>query len=255
MLSKRPWVWLLVLLIACGERPTRMERAPVLPLDVRYRDGIYRAEYDAYDSLGWKPFLEVQIRGGRVVSAQYEEINPAGDYKSRNQRYTDLMRAQTGNSPLEVMLELADRLVERNGADIEVVSGATQTSNRFKALAEEVLKNALEGSYETGILPMDDTYTVEGERNAEGWLPKLTVRIEGGKITQVSFDRVDPQGRSYRKRPDPEARRWDQLVSDLEAQWIQTQDLEKLTVGSDANGPYLLMRGLFRRVQFIRLGR
>jgi major membrane immunogen (membrane-anchored lipoprotein) len=48
-----------------------------------YKNGTYTAAYDARDSHGWKPVLEIVIEKGKIVSATFDYVNAAGKLKSQ----------------------------------------------------------------------------------------------------------------------------------------------------------------------------
>lgn len=237
---------LMALVLAC--QPQQEQKDEVKPLDVTYADGIYRGEYDAFDNYSWKPFIEIQIRGGKIVSASWDETNQAGEFKSQNQWYSETMKKQSGVTPVEASNVLIDRLVARNGADIDTVTGATHTSQRFRVLADAVLKNILAGKKDKTVLPLDEVYTVESERDAENFVTKLQLSFKGGKIVEVRLDKYDVNNNSYRAGTGDANKKWDGIAKDLEKQLLEKQQIELVTPPSGGENLTEVMRGLVRRI-------
>lgn len=242
-----------ILFLSCAQEQRVSQE--IVPLDVTYKDGIYKATYDSFDANNWKAFIEVQIRGGVIVSASFDDINPSGEYKTQNQWYSQTMKQNAGLSPLEAANELADRLVVRNGADVDGIAGATITSKRFFELAKAALEKASVGDLETAVLPLDETYTVEGDRDAEGYLPRLVLTFENGKITKVVFDQIHLNGESKR---NAEGERvdltWKETVDGLESALLQSQDPNALSAPPGQELVADLFRGLIKRVLLQRRG-
>ncbi len=244
-----------------GCTPEKEAEVKIEPLDVTYQDGIYKATYDVYDSYGWKPFVEIQVRGGIIGSANYDDINTSGDYKTQNQWYSDTMKKETGISPLDAANELVDRVVARNGGDVDTISGATITSQRFLELVSAALKNAQAGKDESEILFLNDTYKVEGDRDAKGVLPSLSLTFNAGKITSAVFNQNDINGVQFRT-DDPynetfknmNGVTWVETVTKIENALILSQDPQALVAEKGFELLTELIRGLAEKAQKMRMG-
>lgn len=105
----------------------------------KYTDGTYTAETEP-DERGWKSAIEIIVKDGKISSVDYDEYNEEGGRKSEDQEYSDSMKAVSGTAPAEAYQLLEDALVKRQNIDeVELVSGATGSSETFKALAKEAL--------------------------------------------------------------------------------------------------------------------
>ncbi len=239
-------LFVLAIVVAC--QPQQQQKAEIKPLDVTYPDGIFRGEYDTFDNYAWKPFIEIQIRGGKIVSATWDEINQSGEYKSQNQWYSETMKKQSGVTPVEASNELIDRLVARNAADIDTVTGATHTSERFRVLADAVLKSVLAGRTEKTVLPLDEVYTVETDRDGENYVTKLQLTFKGGKIVEARLDKIDANNNSFRAGTAEANKAWDKVAKDLEKQLVEKQQVEMLTPPAGGETLTEVMRGLVRRI-------
>ncbi|MCH3963763.1 MAG: FMN-binding protein [Clostridium sp.] len=111
------------------------------------KDGDYKAEAQNFDSKGWKPFVQIQVKDGKIVSAKYDYVNKEGKYITQDQDYNKNMSAKTnGMNPVKYSKQLADDLVNRQDASkVDTVTGATESSEIFKELSEKLIENAKKG--------------------------------------------------------------------------------------------------------------
>jgi major membrane immunogen (membrane-anchored lipoprotein) len=95
---------------------------------------------DEFDSHGWKGKIAINFEEGDIASVQYDELNKDGDLKSKDEGYAENMQSASGVTPAEAFEQLQQQLVKsENPAEVDVVSGATSSSERFKELAEKAL--------------------------------------------------------------------------------------------------------------------
>lgn len=119
-----------------------------------YQDGEYRVEAEDFDDKGWKEYVELTIADGKISDVTYNAENEAGELKTDDEEYKENMEKARNTYPEKYMKELTEDLVDKQEpSDVEVVSGATHSSNNFKALATETLKYAEDG--ETGTHTME----------------------------------------------------------------------------------------------------
>lgn len=111
------------------------------------KDGNYKAEAKDFDSKGWKPFVQIQVKEGKIVSVKYDYINKEGKYKTEDQEYNKKMASKAnGMNPVKYSKQLADSLVDKQDASkVDTVTGATESSKIFKELSEKLIENAKKG--------------------------------------------------------------------------------------------------------------
>lgn len=103
------------------------------------KDGTFDAEGDP-DDRGWKGYISITVAGGEITEVDYDEIDKDGKKKSEDQEYAKNMKNASGVAPEEAYKQLEDSLIETQKVEeVEVVSGATDSSNMFKELANEAL--------------------------------------------------------------------------------------------------------------------
>lgn len=195
----------LTILTACGkkEEPKPADNKPAAGASA-LKDGKYRAEYDKEDTKGWKAFTEIEVKGGKVVSAKYDYVKPDGSLKSQDKAYNDAMKAKSGTNPAEYTVKLANALVEKQDATkVDKVTGATHSWEYFKEMADKLIKEkASKGDTAKLVLPQPDVLTLkDGKYKAEfdkedtrGWKSFVEIEVKGGKITAAKFDDVKADG-------------------------------------------------------------
>ena len=117
--------------------------------DSKLKDGDYTVETAKADDHGYKAKLSIKVSDGKITEAKYNEFNGETNAMKREDKdYNEKMTGVSGIGPAE----LEKALIEKQSSDIDVITGATSSSNQFKKLAEKVLKNAEEGKTEATLV-------------------------------------------------------------------------------------------------------
>ena len=95
-------------------------------------DGVYKVEYDAYDSHDYKGQLELTINGGKITDVKYDEAKKDGTFKSKDEAYKKSMEEQSKTYPEKAYNELKQQLISKQSSKLDAVSGATASSDNFK---------------------------------------------------------------------------------------------------------------------------
>ncbi len=135
-------------LVACGAKEEAATTASEATATATWKDGTYKAESD-FDERGWKFVHEITIKDGKITASTADYENADGALKSEDEEYNKNMEAKSGISSKDATDKLDEELLAAQSADVEVVSGATHTSENFKKSVEELLKAAEEGNTET----------------------------------------------------------------------------------------------------------
>ncbi|WP_044482494.1 FMN-binding protein [Paenibacillus antibioticophila] len=110
-----------------------------------YEDGTYKVEADAFDAHGWKPFIELVIKDHKIDSVNFDYVNEEGAMKTENAEYKAAMEPQSGTYPEKYTAELEQQLIDKQLiGDVDVITGATTSSNNFHALVEAALDDMAE---------------------------------------------------------------------------------------------------------------
>ena len=117
------------LLTACGNQE-------------KLQDGYYTAQASEF-SHGWKEYITIMVKGGSIVSVEYNAENPSGFIKSWDNAYMQNMLHTSGTYPNEYTRYYANQLLEGQGEDsIDAISGASSSHGSFQLLAKAVLEQA-----------------------------------------------------------------------------------------------------------------
>ena len=110
------------------------------------QDGYYTAQAAQF-SHGWKEFVTIMVKGGEVVSVEYNAENASGFIKSWDNAYMQNMLHSNGTYPNEYTRYYARQLLEGQGEQpIDALSGASSSHSTFQKLAAAVLELARQGN-------------------------------------------------------------------------------------------------------------
>ena len=120
------------LLTACGDQ-------------AKLQDGYYTAQAKEF-SHGWKEYITILVKGGSIVSVEYNAENLSGFIKSWDNAYMQTMLQVEGTYPNEYTRYYAGQLLEGQGKeDIDALSGATSSYGSFQKLEAAVVEQAKKG--------------------------------------------------------------------------------------------------------------
>ena len=144
---KRMLIGLVLLLVlplsACGEKTA-------------LQDGYYTAQAADF-SHGWKEFVTIMVKGGSIVSVEYNAENASGFIKSWDNAYMQNMLHSDGTYPNEYTRYYASQLLEGQGqGPIDALSGAISSWGSFQKLSEAVLEQARLG--DSSIVMVDTSH-------------------------------------------------------------------------------------------------
>lgn len=114
------------------------------------QDGTYTLVEKNLDDNGWKTEFAITVGGGEITESNFENVNEAGDKKSEDEAYQEQMSEVAGVGPADYIPALNEQLVEtQDPTAVEVVSGATHSTESFKEYAQQLVDAAKEGNTET----------------------------------------------------------------------------------------------------------
>ena len=120
--------------VGCGNKEEAKEAG--------LKDGTYKATSEK-DDKGYASSIEIEVKDGKIATVKYDEVGEDGTSKLNNEAYNTKMKEVSGTNPVEAFPILEEALVEKQDvAAVDAVTGATSTSDKFKSLAEEALKEA-----------------------------------------------------------------------------------------------------------------
>ncbi len=120
------------------------------------QDGYYTARAADYN-FGWKEYVTIMVKGGSIVSVEYNAENPSGFIKSWDNAYMQTMLHSNGTYPNEYTRYYAGQLLEGQGKTaIDAITGASSSHTSFQKLAQAVLEQARKG--DSSILSVDTAH-------------------------------------------------------------------------------------------------
>ena len=120
------------------------------------QDGYYTAQMSEF-SHGWKEYITILVKGGQILSVEYNAENASGFIKSWDNTYMQTMLHDTGTYPNEYTRYYANQLLQGQGqGGIDAISGASSSHASFQILARAVLEQARKG--DSSIVLVDTTH-------------------------------------------------------------------------------------------------
>lgn len=120
------------------------------------QNGYYTAEAAEYDEYGWKEFVTLYAKDGRVVTMEYNAKNASGFIKSWDMDYMRVMNADCGTYPNEYTRQYAAEFLEtQNSHEVDMIAGATQSYYTFVQLADAALERALAGDTTVALVAFE----------------------------------------------------------------------------------------------------
>lgn len=117
------------------------------------QDGYYTAQISEFNH-GWKEYITILVKGGSIISVEYNAENASGFIKSWDNAYMQTMLHTNGTYPNEYTRYYANQLLEGQGeSDIDAITGASSSHGTFQLLTQAVLEQAQKG--DSGIVLVD----------------------------------------------------------------------------------------------------
>lgn len=148
------------------------------------------------------------VKDGKITESNYDNVNEDGKSKMDDAEYNENMKAKAGTNPETFIPELNEQLLSAQSASgVEVVTGATHSSESFQNYAQQLIQAAQAGNTETieidnGAELKDGTYKLEEKNYSNGYRVQFELTVADGKVTESNFDYIDADGKS--KQDDTE---------------------------------------------------
>lgn len=109
------------------------------------QDGYYTAQASEFNH-GWKEYITIMVKGGSIVSVEYNAENASGFIKSWDNAYMQTMLHSNGTYPNEYTRYYAQQLLDDQNEDtIDALTGASTSCSSFQKLSKAVLEQAKKG--------------------------------------------------------------------------------------------------------------
>ena len=171
------------------------------------KDGTYKLE-EKNEKNGHRAVFEMTVKDGKITESKYDNINADGKSKTEDTKYEESMKAKSGVGPKEYIKQLNDSFVKAQSASgVEVVTGATHSSESFQNYAQQLIQAAQAGNTDTieidnGATLKDGTYSLKEKNDSNGYHTTFSMTVKDGKVTESNYDNVNADGKS--KKDDTE---------------------------------------------------
>ncbi|EMW6461177.1 extracellular electron transfer flavoprotein PplA [Enterococcus faecalis] len=171
------------------------------------KDGTYKLE-EKNEKNGYRAVFEMTVKDGKITESKYDNINADGKSKTEDTKYEESMKAKSGVGPKEYIKQLNDSFVKAQSASgVEVVTGATHSSESFQNYAQQLIRAAQAGNTDTieidnGATLKDGTYSLKEKNDSNGYHTTFSMTVKDGKVTESNYDNVNADGKS--KKDDTE---------------------------------------------------
>lgn len=171
------------------------------------KDGTYKLE-EKNEKNGYRAVFEMTVKDSKITESKYDNINADGKSKTEDTKYEESMKAKSGVGPKEYIKQLNDSFVKAQSASgVEVVTGATHSSESFQNYAQQLIQAAQAGNTDTieidnGATLKDGTYSLKEKNDSNGYHTTFSMTVKDGKVTESNYDNVNADGKS--KKDDTE---------------------------------------------------
>ena len=112
----------------------------------KMKDGTYTLEEKNYFN-GYRVVFSITVKDGKITQSNYDNINKDGKSKTLDTKYEANMKKVNKVGPKEYIPELNKSLVAKQSpAKVDVVSGATHSSDTFILYADQLVNAAQNGN-------------------------------------------------------------------------------------------------------------
>lgn len=221
-----------------------------------YEDGVYFAQEDGFNErTGWKYMVTLDVKDGRIVSAEWNGANvaagrdkitvsEAGDYgmvaNGGAQSEWHVQAALTEEYLLEIQ-DPAKMEYDPEDGTTDAISGVSIHINEFATLAQEALEKG-----PVGLGPYKDgAYHAEGAEFVRGWKDRVDLTVVSGRIVGAYWNPVNEEG--VTKNESSEAgeygmvanggaqAEWHVQADRVEAALLETQDPTAIPYNDDGD--------------------
>ncbi|EIA21549.1 extracellular electron transfer flavoprotein PplA [Listeria fleischmannii] len=113
------------------------------------KDGKYNLEEQNY-AHGYRVVFAMEVKDGKIATSDYNYVNKDGQKKTDDADYEKNMKEKSGTGPQEYIPALNKSLVDKQSpAEVDTVSGATNSSNQFRIYAAQLENAAQNGDTDT----------------------------------------------------------------------------------------------------------
>ncbi|XKR49048.1 extracellular electron transfer flavoprotein PplA [Enterococcus faecalis] len=204
------------------------------------KDGTYKLE-EKNEKNGYRAVFEMTVKDGKITESKYDNINADNKSKTEDTKYEESMKAKSGVESKEYIKQLNDSFVKAQSASgVEVVTGATHSSESFQNYAQQLIQAAQAGNTDTieidnGATLKDGTYSLKEKNDSNGYHTTFSMTVKDGKVTESNYDNVNADGKSKKDDTEYESKMKD--VAGVEPkEYIETLNKEFVKAMGEEDG-------------------
>lgn len=136
------------------------------------------------DQYGWFPHMRLTFDGDVLTEVYFDYIDDAGAKKSQDEEYNAGMKEKTGTNVKEALEALRANLIAvQNPDQVDVVTGATQTSTEFMTMAKQAYDQYFNGETSANNYGNGDPTTTKDD---------ATTQEQNGVVTESQTPETAP---------------------------------------------------------------
>lgn len=123
--------------------------AVILITNIMYADikeGKYSVKEDKYSFWGWKGYLNIEIKNGKIVNVEFDYENKDGKKQSEDENYNKNMYKSKNINP-KIFTEKLEKeiLLKQSFEKIDSIAGATQSRDKFIEMGKLLMEKSEKG--------------------------------------------------------------------------------------------------------------
>lgn len=174
-------------------------------------DGIFREQQQEEDEAGYKDFVELVVKGGRIVQVTWDAIQTDGG-NNRAKASVDgefvlsdkkIIWAAQAYAMQNELIEVQDpaKIAIKSDGTTEVVTDVTVSVNAFVTLANKCIEDSKNGLTAVSLTPADVTPAVTGtqtdESSADATTAALPTQTTSGSTAGTESDSSEETAQTY----------------------------------------------------------
>lgn len=116
------------------------------------KDGVYKVSADSYVENGYKPFVILEVKNGRMIDALLDYVNAEGELLTKNKELKHEYYDEIGNFPEAFTKEIRAELLIKQGTDtLSKATTSEKAVNTFKKMIDELLSQRVKKGKEEAL--------------------------------------------------------------------------------------------------------
>ncbi len=130
------------------------------------KNGKYSVKEEKYSFWGWRGYLNIDVKNGKIASVEYDHENKAGKRQSEDDGYNNSMYKSKKVNPKIFTEKLEKEVMLKQSFDkIDAIAGATQSKDKFVNMGKLLIEKAEKGESGEYLLKKSK---IEKIKNKEG---------------------------------------------------------------------------------------